>query len=182
MAISSTFVTGQVFTAADANLMANSGLVYVKSQAIVSGSATTVLTNAFSTTYDNYRVVITGVQTSSSQGLVIKMGTTATGYYGNFWFVLFSGSAFTFVPMNNSAYWYVALSDSSAASTSATFDLVGPFLAAKTQYNGGYYGRGYSGNYSGSLENSTSYTDLTVLNESGTLTSGTITVYGYRKA
>jgi hypothetical protein len=159
----------------------NSGLVYVKSQAITAGSATTVLTNVFSTTYDNYRVIIDGVQTTSSQGLVIRMGSAATGYYGNFWYVLYSATSWTFVPMNNATFWYVALSDSTAPSSSSSFDLVAPFLAARTQYNGNYYGRGYSGGFSGSIENTTCYTDLTLLNESGTLSGGTITVYGYRK-
>jgi hypothetical protein len=112
----------------------------------------------------------------------MRMGSAATGYYGNFWYVLYTGTSWTFVPMNNATFWYVALSDSTAPSSSSSFDVIAPFLAARTQYNGNYYGRGYSGNFSGSLENTTSYTDLTLFNESGTLSGGTITVYGYRKA
>jgi hypothetical protein len=178
-----TFTTGEVLTASDTNTyLANSGLVFVKSQAIVAGSATTVVTNAFSATYDNYRILVTGLQMSASQGLAIKMGSTATGYYGNMVYVLFSGTAWTFVPQNNAAFWFGGLTDGGAPSTSSTFDLIAPFLSAKTQMNGGYYGRGYSGTYAGSLENTTSYTDISFFNDSsGTLTSGTITVYGYRK-
>jgi hypothetical protein len=179
-----TFTTGEVLTASDTNTyLTNSGLVYVKSQAIVAGSATTVVTNAFSTTYDNYRILVTGLQTSAGQGLAIKLGSTATGYYGNMVYVLFSGSAYTFVPQNNAAFWFGGLTDGSAPTTYSTFDLMSPFLASRTAMNGGYYGRGYSGTYAGLLENTTSYTDISFFNDSsGTLSGGTITVYGYRKA
>jgi hypothetical protein len=61
-----TFTTGEVLTASDTNTyLANSGLVFVKSQAITSGS-TVVVTDAFSSTYDNYRIVIdNGVATGN---------------------------------------------------------------------------------------------------------------------
>lgn len=178
-----TFTTGEVLTASDTNTyLANAGLVYIKSVTIVSGASTTPVTNCFSSTYDNYRVVINGVQTSAALGLCIRLGSTATGYFGNMSHALYTATAFTLVPMNNATFFYVGLSDNSAPSTSTSFDIFQPYLTTKTMYSGVYYGRGYMGNFGGSLENSTSYTDLNVLNESGTLTSGTITVFGYRKA
>ena len=179
-----TFTTGEVLTASDTNTyLANSGLVFVKQQAIVSGSALTTVTNAFSTTYDNYRILVTGLQTSAGQGLAMKLGATATGYYGNMVYVLYSASVYTFVPQNNAAFWFAGLTDGSAPTTFSTFDLMSPFLAARTAMNGGYYGRGYSGTFAGLLENTTSYTDISFFNDSsGTLSGGTITVYGFRKS
>lgn len=179
-----TFTDNTSLPASDINsFLANSGLVYVKSQAIVAGSATTVVTNAFSTTYDNYRIVLTGLQTSAGQGLAVKLGSTATGYYGNMVYALFNATAYTFVPQNNAAFWFAGLTDGAAPTTYSTFDLMSPFLAARTAMNGGYYGRGYSGTFAGLLENTTSYTDISFFNDSsGTLSGGTITVYGYRKA
>jgi hypothetical protein len=159
------------------------GLEFIKTQAVVASEAETVVTNAFSATYDNYRVVVTGLQTSASQGLALKMGSTATGYYGNMVYVLYNATAWTFVPMNNANFWFVGLTDGGGPTTSSTFDLIAPFLSVRTQMNGGYYGRGYVGTFAGSLENSTSYTDFRFFNDSsGTMTAGQITVYGYRKS
>ena len=172
--------TTQLATTEFAN--AAGGLVFIKSQAIVAGSAITTITNAFSTTYDHYRILITGLQTSTGQGLAVRMGATATGYYGNMVYALFSATAWTFVPQNNAAFWFAGLTDGSSTSTFSSFDLFQPFLAARTSMNGGYYGRGYSGTFAGALENTTSYTDFSIFNDSsGTLSGGTITVYGYRK-
>ena len=54
-----TFTTGEVLTAADTNTyLANSGLVLVKSQTIGTGVASVTISDAFSTTYDNYRITI----------------------------------------------------------------------------------------------------------------------------
>ena len=159
------------------------GLEFIKTQAVVAGEAATVVTNAFSATYDNYRVVVTGLQTSASQGLALKMGSTATAYYGNMVYALYTATAWTFVPMNNAAFWFVGLTDAAGPTTSSTFDLIAPFLSVRTQMNGGYYGRGYVGTFAGSLENTTSYTDFRFFNDSsGTMTAGQITVYGYRKS
>jgi hypothetical protein len=159
------------------------GLEFIKTQAVVAGEAATAVTNVFSATYDNYRVVVTGLQTSASQGLALKMGTTATGYYGNMVYALYNATAWTFVPQNNSNFWFVGLTDAGVPTTSSTFDLIAPFLSVRTQMNGGYYGRGYVGTFAGSLENSTSYTDFRFFNDSsGTMTAGQISVYGYRKS
>ena len=52
-----TFTT-EVLTSADTNTyLANSGLVYVKSHTITSG-ASVVVTDAFSSTYDNYLIIV----------------------------------------------------------------------------------------------------------------------------
>ena len=179
-----TFTDNTSLPASDINTyLTNSGLVYIKTQTIVAGSATTVVTNAFSTTYDHYRILITGLQTSASQGLAIKIGGAASSYFGNMVYALYTATAYTFVPSNNTAFLFIGLTDGGAPSTSSTFDVVAPFLAARTQLNGGYYGRGYSGTFAGSLENTNSYTDFSIFNDtSGTLSGGTITVYGYRKA
>lgn len=172
------FTNGTVLPASDLNAI---GLWLVKSQTVGSGVSSVTVTGAFSADYDNYRVVINGIGASASLGLKVQIGGATTSYFGNFNYVLYSASAYTFVPMNNASSWYVALSDVSAPSVATSFDLMQPFLSARTFYNGGYYGRGYTGQFGGAIETSSSYTSLTLFNESGTLTGGTISVYGYRK-
>lgn len=49
-----TFTTGEVLTASDTNTyLANSGLVFVKSQTIGSAVTSVTVSDAFSATYDN---------------------------------------------------------------------------------------------------------------------------------
>jgi hypothetical protein len=149
--------------------------------AVTIGSAVSSVTinGVFSSTYDNYKILINGVGGNQSQGLIMKLGSTATGYYGNLSYVLYTGTSYTMVPMNNTAHWFIGLTDAAAPSLSTSFDIVQPFLSLRSQIMGNYYGRGYMGSFGASLENSTSYTSFNIANESGTLTGGTIRIYGY---
>jgi hypothetical protein len=58
-------------------------------------------------------------------------------------------------------------------------DLFSPFLSDETVYNGWYINEGSGGYSVGFLDNTTSYTAFTIAPGSGTLTGGTIRVYGY---
>lgn len=62
-----TFTTGEVLTASDTNTyLANSGLVYITEAAL----STTALDGIFTSTYDNYRIVVNNIITSGAGGLV----------------------------------------------------------------------------------------------------------------
>ena len=172
------FSVGEVLRAEDMNAV---GLWKISTTNVGTGVSSVTLSNCFTSEFTNYRVLIHGVQTSTSMGLMARLGSTTTGYYGNFVYALFTATAFTFVPMNNSLGWYVALSDNSGPHIASSFDVFQPQLAAQSFYTGSYYGRGYMGNFGGFLGNLTSYSDLTIYNESGTMTGGQISVYGYRK-
>jgi hypothetical protein len=149
--------------------------------AVTIGSAVSAVTinGAFSSTYDNYKIVINGVGGNQNQGLIMKLGSTATGYYGNLSYALYTATGFTMVPMNNTAHWFIGLTDGTNPTLSTSFDLMQPFLSLRSQIMGNYYGRGYMGNFGASLENTTSYTSFNIANEVGTLTGGTIRIYGY---
>jgi hypothetical protein len=177
------FTTGEVLTAADTNTyLANSGLVYVKSQTIGSGVATVTVSDCFSATYDNYRILLSGTDASvGSQALKLTFGSTATGYYGSMYYDLFDGSATGFVRANNAANLWVGNS-ATDADTSSSFDCNNPFNAQRTNVQGTYSGGGTSGWFAGILANTTSYTAFTLGPNTGTFTGGTISVYGYRKA
>ena len=185
MAISSTFVTGQVFTAADANLMANSGLVFVKSQTIGSAVATVTVTDAFSATYDAYKIVVTDGSGSTLQRLRVSLGATTTGYYWGLIAGRYDSGGAVSVGGTNAALWdYVGVGSSTGLS--ANIDLINPFLSKRTYVISAFTdpgtGAGTSaGSTNGQLDNSTSYTSFILSPSAGTLTGGTITVYGYRK-
>ena len=62
-----TFTSGQVLTAADTNTyLANSGLVYVTSGTIGVAVSSVTVSSVFSSTYDSYKIVISGMSTSAS--------------------------------------------------------------------------------------------------------------------
>ena len=181
MAISSTFVTGQVFTAADANLMANSGLVYVTSATIGTGVSTVTVSSAFSSTYDNYRIVVSGGVASANSVLQLALGSSVTGYYDVLNYAAYASAS---TPLsagdNNSAVWsYVGYG--TASSLSASFDLINPFAAKNTQFHAaGWCALSAAGSANGVHQVATSFTSFIL--SGATMTGGTITVYGYRKA
>ena len=176
-----TFTTGEVLTASDTNTyLANSGLVYVTSATIGSGVSSVTVSNCFSSTYDNYRIIYSGgVGTASPQALQIKMGSTAAGYYNALSYVSYSTGATSTAVVNNGSQWsYVG--EASSALTWVCIDVLNPFLTKYTQFGGSYVGS-VAGNCGGYLADTTSYTAFSLISPT-TLTGGTITVYGYRKA
>ena len=178
-----TFTTGEVLTAADTNTyLANSGLVLVKSQTIGTGVASVTISDAFSTTYDNYRITITKVQASASVSMCLNFSTSAVSYFGIETYTLYSAATITVANNNNDSKQFLGLTDSGAASYHSSFDVYSPFLTSTTALTGQYYGRGYIGYFGGSHEVSASHTSFKLFNESGTLTGGTVTVFGYRKS
>jgi hypothetical protein len=177
----------EVLTSADTNTyLANSGLVYVKSQTVGTGVSTVTVTGAFSADYDNYRITWTG-GTMSALGLVtVYMGaSTGSGYYGARTSATVGGT-FSGAGDNNTGLWnYVNAGNSSFTQTA--FDLYNPFTAKPTHIDSMYQepnaGSSVFGRFVGLLDNTTSYTSFTIDPQGAiTMTGGTITVYGYRKA
>lgn len=177
-----TFTTGEVLTAADTNTyLNNGGLVFIKQQTIGTAVSSVAVTSAFSSAYANYRVVIAHPQSSNNDGLRIQFGATVTGYYGTLFYYIYTGGTSGYSSFNNAANMDVALSDTTA-NTFTTFDVGNPNAASRTYINGTYWGRGFTGYFSGTEVSSTQHTAFTILPSTGggTLTGGKIYVYGYR--
>jgi hypothetical protein len=178
-----TFTTGEVLTASDTNTyLANSGLVYVKEQTVGNAVASVTITNAFSTTFDDYRIIYVGGSSSASNDLAVTLGTTTAGYYFGSMYVSFNG-VFNSIGVNNGASWtYAGCQDTP---NHLDCDIFSPFIARTSTISCAYVGtttgrviaRG-----AGLLNNTTSYTDLKISAGSGTITGGIVYVYGYRKA
>lgn len=181
-----TFSTGEVLTAADTNTyLNNGGLVYVTSQTIGSAVSSVTVSNCFSATYDAYKImIINGGTASATIDLKLKMGSTATGYYGGQFGTKYTDGTFQGRGINNGADWTYA---GAAYSTGMIFhvDLKDPYVAARTmcQAYGQYNNAGTAWSmFAGELADTTSYTSFTITPSSGTISAGTIVVYGYRKA
>lgn len=180
-----TFTTGEVLTAADTNTyLNNGGLVYVKSQTIGTAVSSVTVSSAFSADFDNYKIVINGGAASASPSLSLTLGSTATGYYVSGLFVQFGTTAVTGLNVSNGTAW-TNMGRAAANGIASAFDLYDPFNARRTgvtTLTTDYLTAGYFITQGGFLDNATSYTAFTITPASGTLTGGTITVYGYRKA
>jgi hypothetical protein len=159
------------------------GLVLVKSQVIGTTVSSVNVTSAFSTTYDNYKIVIAGGLGSTTNVMGLKLGAAATGYYSGATFTAFGAAAASARINNNAAAW-LYISFFTGSSISFNVELINPFLAKNTLLNFWYNdvrAGGEGGAGSGFLNDSTSYTDFTITPAAGTLTGGTIYVYGYKK-
>ena len=148
--------------------------------AVTIGSAVSsvAVTNAFSATYDSYKIIVSGGASSSAAGLTLALGATATGYYGGGAYSTWAGTV-SALAVNNGTRWTYAGGYNSTNGLFMNVDLVSPFTANPTRFSSGYMDSLGAGNSSGYLNNTTSYTDFTIVPTSGTLTGGTIRIYGY---
>jgi hypothetical protein len=139
------------------------------------------VTSAFSSTYDNYKIVISGGASSGTNPLKVTFGATITGYYYSLVYATFATNAVAGAcAANGAAILYMGQAVTS--SIQANFEVGSPNLPTTTVVSGAFYDSTNGGHMSGFLNNTTQYTDFTVATTSGTMTGGTITVYGYRKA
>lgn len=158
------------------------GLTLIKTQTIGSAVSSVTVTNAFSATYDNYRIQINGGAGSAIGDIRFTLGATATGYYFAGRYNDYAGSAGQTTGANLA---YGRMGVMSTLGISACADFFNPFLTDETGWNGwwfDYLTNGSQNAASGFLNNTTSYTDITFTPSSGTLTGGTIRVYGYQNS
>jgi len=157
--------------------ISTTGLVLITSQTIGTSVTSVTVNNAFSATYDNYLVTIAGGAATGNINLNMVLGSTTTGYYfnasGGVWA---TSAANTVVGNNASNFAYVGTGRTTGLNMSATIN--SPFLAVNTTISNPFIANDASYSFNGILANTTSYTAFTLAG--GTLTGGTIRVYGYK--
>jgi hypothetical protein len=162
-----------------------SGWVSVGSSALVRvgggslSSTSTTFTSVFSSTYNNYKIVLSNVTASGNGYLFFRFGTTASGYYFAAPIFGYGGSTSQVSGSNATIIRFMNINATSGGS--AVIEVQNPNLAVKSNFNclaawpetGGY------GQFTaGWINDSTQYTSFTIAAETGTLT-GTCDVYGY---
>jgi hypothetical protein len=158
------------------------GLRLVKKQTIGSGVSSVSVTDAFSATYENYRIIISGGSPSADTYLKLQLGASATGYYGSMWYnTAYTSTTLTIANNNNTTSWEFAGEGHVSQFIAMNVDLLGPNLAKYTRMgtNFAFQSNSGIGIYNGYHRVATAYTGFTVTPISGTLTGGTIYVYGY---
>jgi hypothetical protein len=173
----------EVLTSGDVNTyLANSGLVYVTSATVGTAVASVTVSSAFNTNYDAYQIVYSGGIMSADTALSFQLGATVTGYYGAYVYGQYSSTAVTAANDNNAAKFTYCGGGDPFSGASCIFTLNNPFLNKQTYIHAPVAYSTNVGTYVGRVANTTSYTAFTISPFSGTMTGGTITVYGYRKA
>jgi len=172
-----TFSAGEVLTSSAMNAV---GLWLVKTQAVGTGVSSVAVTGAFSADYENYLVTWTGGTQSADTNTGLQLGSTTGTYFGFFNYGLNSVSTPQGVAINNAPnFTFFGGGSSTGAQCSAT--IFGPNLARPTFFSsitGGY--STVHGSFQGRETSTTQHTAFTVIPNSGTLTGGTIRVYGFR--
>lgn len=157
------------------------GLTLVKTQTVGTAVSTVTVTSAFSATYDNYLITYQGGTSSATDAIYMQLGATVTGYYwnivGNTWSATASNAGGT----SASGFSYVG-GTSSTNGPNVVVTVQSPFLAKRTVTQSQYVET--SGGYTshGMLNNTTSYTSFLLAPNTGTLTGGTIRVYGFKNS
>lgn len=157
------------------------GLTFIKAQTIGSGVSTVTVTGAFSATYDTYLVTVSGGVASGDLALNMTLGATATGYAyaGNN--IQYGGATTNTNSSANTTSWPSVVYCSTNALSGECF-IDNPFATKRTMAR--WRATGSSTTYfindnQGFLNDNTSYTAFTLTTTSGTITGGTIRVYGY---
>ena len=156
-----------------------SGLQLVKAQTVGTGVSSVNVTSAFSSTFENYRIIYSGGSQSANTNIRLQLGASSTGYYAAMPYMQFTSNTVNGATDNNAAFFsYIGGGDTNASF--ATCELLNPNLAKYTRLlNGKYYIADSTGTNDGVHKVATAYTDFTISPGSGTLTGGTIYVYGF---
>ena len=182
-----TYTSGEVLTAESLNdnftfaaTNPPGGLSLIKSQVVGSAVGSVEVTGAFSTTYDNYKIIYTGGVASTGADLQMILGATTANYFFSLGYIPWAAGISTITVNNGASFAYIGGGSTKFAFISC--DIYRPFAADETAVSvlgandsNGQFGGGY-------LNDSTSYTAFTITPSGGTLTGGTIYVYGYAKA
>jgi hypothetical protein len=159
------------------------GMQLIKTQTVGAGITTTVdVLSVFSEEYDNYLITYSGACTGTGYVLGLRLGTTAqSGYYGTLVYGAYASSTGSYVADNNTQLWtHIAGGTGSRVNMNAT--LVSPFLSTDTTISSAYHDGANAGHKAGWLNNDNSYTGFQLVVASGSITGGTVRVYGYRNS
>lgn len=160
------------------------GLVFIKSQTVGTAVSSINVTSVFSSTYDNYRIVVNNMD-ASNDGADIRFGLDGitTGWYWNGYYMQAASSTLSGINGGNQAFAVVGQTGTQQCGFS--IDVMNPNLSAGKLLTGGYGSAGsnaYVGNMHATCNQTTSCTAFTLTFSTGTVTGGTIRVYGYRNS
>jgi hypothetical protein len=154
------------------------GLRLVKKQTVGSAVASVAVTSAFSATYENYRIIYSGGSSSTNANITMIMDAVTSNYY-----YYLSGNAYSGTVVNTgsktAANYLYAGSLNGTTGPHLDVEVASPFLSKRTVGRGSYVTVDDFSVSGFMLNNTSSYTGFTLTAGAGTMTGGTIYVYGY---
>ena len=178
MATPPVFLDAEILYASQLNKI---GMWLVKTQTIGSAVQSVAVTGAFSADYENYKIIISGGVASTLVDLNFVLTGSTANYYQSQIISSYATGAVTGAGTAAGSSWTVGYGSTSALN--ANIDIQGPNLAKTTQFSCARPTMSTSGSavfVSGFHNVTTAYTGLTISTFSGTITGGTIRIYGYR--
>jgi len=157
------------------------GLTLISTTTIGSAVSSVTVSSVFSSTYDNYKIIISGGAASTDVVIGTTLGAASTGYYCAYTGATYAAAASSNFADNNASSWSRCVS-SNASGAMGVFDLIGPNLAKRTYIIGSQMDPAIARFSAGYLNDTTQYTSITFTVSGGTQTGGTIRVYGYQNS
>lgn len=150
---------------------------------IGAGNSAVAVASAFSSNYQNYVILVSGGVGSTAQSIRLQLGSSITGYYYGAYGWRYDNVGALGIGEANAAN-FARAGFSTADNNFLNCTLYGPQLAKKTGFTAQYAeARSVAGsggaNVSGFHDVATAYTGFTI-SVGGTMTGGTIRVYGLR--
>ena len=173
------FASGDILTATDMNAV---GWWLVKTQTVGTGVSSVTVTGAFSSTYDNYRIIYSGYSHNTSLVWIAFQfdASRTTGYYGAAQFID-SGGVITTQGTSDLGRFLVSRSSSTTTGPTTVCEVSQPAAANRKGVYGISNGGGTVVIHGGEYQSTSTFTQFVLSPSLGTLTGGTIRVYGYRK-
>ena len=170
------FASGDVLNASDMNAV---GLWLVKSQTIGTAVSSVTVSDAFTSNYPNYRIVVSNCVPSTTLSINITLGATATNYSWSGYYVDPATGTLNANSSGGTTSW-ASFMPATTAGLNGFFDLIDPQLARPTKIFAANSRDGLTIDYQGLLKDTTAYTAFTLTTTTGTLTGGTVRVYGFK--
>jgi hypothetical protein len=155
--------------------------VYVTSTTVGSAVSSVTVSNCFSSTYDNYVVMVQGIVNSTAANLTLQLSgiTSSTYSTGGTFFTYGSATVSGFGPAATTS-WTVG--PAGTTNSHAFMQIMAPNAStSNTLFTQGSSTASYY-SFGGTCTSTSTATGFVLAPNAGTMTGGTITVYGYRKA
>jgi hypothetical protein len=163
------------------------GLRLISKTTIGSAVAAVTVTSPFSATYAGYRIMVVdstlSTAVASMHWQLAASGTqSSTGYSYGIAAMDYAANAFRYERGQNTSQIVCGTTYANGGTVSTSFDILNPFAAKASHFIGINYitgSTGYGGMGGGIHDVATSYNGFRVSASTGTMTGGTIYVYGY---
>ena len=161
--------------------LGSAGLTLVSATTVGTAVSSVTISGAFSSTYQNYKVIFNGGVASGGTDIYLTLGAANTGYYSARMGWRYSNSSFDFSDSNNGSRFLLGGGDTTHAGMN--FDIQGPNLAKPTFVQGLFPSTTAMAACGGYQSSSTQFTAFTFVGDGATtFTGGTVRVYGYKNS